>query len=50
VTITDPRVYTRPWTIAVSMRPIKEAGYEIIEEACHEGERSAGDILTRPGR
>lgn len=50
VTLDDPKVYTRPWTMAVAMRPIKEAGYEIIEEACHEGERSAGDILTRPGR
>ena len=50
VTITDPNVYTRPWTIAVSLRQIKEKGYEIIEEACHEGERSADEILTRPGR
>ena len=50
VTIDDPKAYTRPWTIAVSLRRIKEQGYEIIEEACHEGERSAGDILTRPGR
>jgi hypothetical protein len=50
VTIDDPKVYTRPWTMAVSMRPIKEEGYEIIEEACHEGERSADEILNRPGR
>ena len=50
VTISDPKVYTRPWTIAVSLRQIKDKGYEIIEEACHEGERSAEEILSRPAR
>jgi hypothetical protein len=50
VTLDDPKVYTRPWTMAVSLRRIKEKGYEIIEEACHEGERSADEILKGSGR
>jgi hypothetical protein len=33
----DPVVYTRPWTIAVGLTRNKEASYEFLEEACHEG-------------
>jgi len=32
-TVTDPIVYTRPWTIAFRMRKQKD---EILEVACHE--------------
>jgi hypothetical protein len=49
-TVEDPKAYTRPWTLATTIARIKEENFEIIEEACHEGEKSAGDILTRPGR
>jgi hypothetical protein len=49
-TVEDPKAYTRPWTLATTLARITEKNYEIIEEACHEGERSAGEILTRPGR
>lgn len=33
----DPAVYTRPWTIAVGLTRNREAAYEFLEEACHEG-------------
>ena len=36
-TIDDPKVYTRPWTIAFGIRRNKQPGYELLEEACHEG-------------
>lgn len=49
-TVEDPKAYTRPWTLATTLSRRMEQGYEIWEEACHEGERSAENILTRPGR
>ena len=49
-TVEDPKAYTRPWTLATTLSRITEKDFEIIEEACHEGERSAEEILTRPGR
>jgi len=36
-TITDPVVYTRPWTVAFPMR--REAKFELLEAACHEEDR-----------
>jgi len=36
-TITDPVVYTRPWTIAL---PLKRGKFELTEAACHEEDRS----------
>lgn len=47
-TIEDPKVYTRPWTLGVEIQRMTD--YEILEEACHEGERSVQNILTRPRR
>jgi hypothetical protein len=35
-TITDPAVYTRPWTIAF---PLKREKGELVEAACHEEDR-----------
>ena len=49
-TVEDPKAYTRPWTLATTLSRITEQGFEIIEEACHEGEKSSQEILTRPGR
>jgi hypothetical protein len=45
--ITDPTVYTRPWTIAGKFNHthIKDADYELWEDACHEGERSAEKMI-----
>jgi hypothetical protein len=45
-TITDPSVYTRPWTIAAKFsRGRRNEGQEYWEDACHEGERSAESML-----
>jgi hypothetical protein len=35
-TVTDPVVYTRPWTIAL---PLKRDKFELTEAACHEEDR-----------
>jgi hypothetical protein len=38
--IEDPKLYTRPWKIVVPVVRIKEKGYELMEYACHEGNRA----------
>ncbi len=43
VTVTDPQVYVRPWTVALPM--IREPDYEIYEYACHEGNHAIDGIL-----
>jgi hypothetical protein len=36
-TLEDAKVYTRPWKIALSLLREKEAGFELFESACYEG-------------
>ena len=36
-TITDPKVFTRPWTLAFTMVRNKDRNYQFFEVACHEG-------------
>ncbi len=49
--ITDPNVYTRPWTMALRFERIKDYGSELWEEACHENNQRTLDLmLQRPGR
>ena len=43
--IEDPKVYTRPWTMVSALTRNKEPGFEIWEQACHEGNRSVKDQL-----
>jgi hypothetical protein len=50
VTVDDPKTYTRPWTIATTLARITESGFEIIEEACHEGERWSSQELIGPAK
>jgi hypothetical protein len=38
-TMTDPKVYTRPWTIAFALGRNLEPNYENLEYACVEGEQ-----------
>ena len=44
VNITDPNVYTAPWTI--SMPLTAEPNYEIYEYACHEGNYAVPNALS----
>ena len=43
-TIEDPKVYTRPWKLALTLERIHE-DFELWEEGCHEGERDVPHIL-----
>ena len=44
VTITDPNVYTQPWTIQMPLTA--EPGYQIFEYACHEGNYAVPNALS----
>jgi len=46
--IEDPAVYTGPWTMAFALTRVTQPGYEVWEEACHEGEKNT-DILINLG-
>jgi hypothetical protein len=46
VTIDDPNVYTRPWTMAFPLRRNNEPGFRLLEEACHEGERNTDPLIS----
>ena len=49
--ITDPKVYTRPWTMKLTFNRNKDYGSELYEEACFENnEQTLKLMLTRPGR
>ena len=49
-TIDDSTAYTRPWKVAWALIREKGAGFELIEEACREGERSMGRIREQGSR
>jgi hypothetical protein len=44
VTITDPKVYTAPWTVALPLN--RDASYKIFEYACHEGNLALPNALS----
>ena len=45
-TIDDPAVFTQPWKIAMNYVRNKDAGYEQMESAVWEGNRSV-DLMLR---
>jgi len=47
--INDPTVYTRPWTMSFPLRRNKTPGFQLMEFACHEGNRSPALQLGAPG-
>jgi hypothetical protein len=42
--VTDPRIYTAPWTVAFTMK--HEPKYQIFEYACHEGNYAMRNRLS----
>lgn len=44
-TITDPQVFTEPWTVAFKMRKARGPEFEPLEAACVEGERTVAHIM-----
>jgi hypothetical protein len=44
VTITDPKTYSAPWTVAFPIT--REPGYQIFEYACHEGNYAMHNRLS----
>jgi hypothetical protein len=50
-TVTDPTVYTHPWKLTARFvrRFANDGKYEIYEDACHEGERSADKMPAPAG-
>jgi hypothetical protein len=44
VTIEDPNVYARPWTVKIPLS--RNGSYQIFEYACHEGNRAIENILS----
>jgi hypothetical protein len=44
VTVEDATIFTRPWTVAISLS--RDDSYQIFEYACHEGNRAIEHVLT----
>ena len=47
-TVDDSRVFTRPWTIALTLKPPADSGqgFELIEQACYEGDAFGRDVFA----
>ena len=44
VTIDDPKVYTRPWTVALPLN--RDESYQFFEYSCHEGNYALPNALS----
>jgi hypothetical protein len=44
VTIDDPKVYTKPWTVALPLN--RDDSYEMFEYSCHEGNYALANALS----
>lgn len=47
--IDDPSVYTQPWTMSFPLRRTTTPGFQLMEFACHEGNKSPQLQLRREG-
>jgi hypothetical protein len=45
-TLEDPKVYTRPWKMVLTIRRLEDKDYELLESACHEGESFGRTLLA----
>ena len=47
VTVTDPKAFTKPWTMAFNLKRAhgEEKDYEVLENSCVEGERALATLL-----
>ncbi len=48
-TVDDPRVFTRPWTIGLTLKPAVQDGkglLELIEQACYEGDAFGREVFA----
>lgn len=48
-TIEDPKVYTRPWTMAFNLARNSQPDYQLLEFACPEGERDLQHYTEKEG-
>jgi hypothetical protein len=44
VQIKDPKVYTRPWTVAIPL--VRDDTYQFFEYSCHEGNYAMANALS----
>jgi hypothetical protein len=44
VTVEDPNIYTRPWTVAIPLT--RDNSYQMFEYACHEGNKAVEHVLS----
>ena len=44
MTIDDPKVATRPWTMAFALERASDKSYEVMEEACWENEQYTAEL------
>jgi len=47
VTVTDPKAFTRPWTMVFNLKRghAEDKNYELLENSCAEGERALATLL-----
>ena len=47
-TFTDPQVFTRPWTVAMTIKRVKEKNYELLEYSAVEGDKDSHLMVDIP--